>query len=68
MKAALDSNGTIHQSQAIALVTSNLERALGLAQRNYMPDLVMYEGGGIFDFTSKVVGVVSMEREIVELF
>ena len=33
-----------------------------------MPDLVMYEGGGILDFASKVVGVISMERENVELF
>jgi imidazolonepropionase-like amidohydrolase len=66
---ALESNGTIHQSQAIALATSNLERALGLVQqRSVMPELVMYEGGGIFDFTSKVVGVISMERKVVELF
>lgn len=69
MKAALESNGTIHESQAIALASSNLERALGLVQpRSMTPELVMYEGGGILDFTSKVVGVISMERKVVELF
>jgi hypothetical protein len=64
----LESNGTIHQSQAFALVSSNLERALGLTHRFDNPDLVMYQGGGVFDFESKVIGVVSSERNVVELF
>lgn len=64
----MESNGTIHQSQAFALVSSNLERALGLTRRFENPDLVMYQGGGVFDFESKVVGVVSSERKVVELF
>ena len=69
MKAALESNGTMRESQAIALASSNLERALGFVQeRSIMPDLVMYEGGGILDFSSKAVGVISMRRKSVELF
>ncbi|KAF8805276.1 hypothetical protein BYT27DRAFT_7297664 [Phlegmacium glaucopus] len=67
--AALESNGTIDKSQAIALVTSNLEQALGFVQqRSVMPDLVMYQGGGVLDFASKAVGVISMKRKFVDLF
>ena len=67
-KAALESNGTIDQSQAFAFVSTNLERALGLTRRFKIPDLVMYRGGGVFDLESKVVGVVSSARKVVELF
>lgn len=64
----MESNGTIHQSQAFALVSSNLERALGLTRKVEVPDLVMYRGGGVFELESKVVGVVSSARKVVELF
>ena len=64
----MESNGTIDQPQAFALVSSNLERALGLTRRFEVPDLVMYQGGGVFDFESKVIGVVSSTRKVVELF
>jgi hypothetical protein len=64
----LESNGTINQSLAFALASSNLERALGLTHKFESPDLVMYRGGGVFDFESKVIGVVSAERKVVELF
>ena len=65
----MESNGTILESEAFALVSSNLEQALGLTRRRFdIPDLVMYRGGGVFDFESKVVGVVSSERKVVELF
>lgn len=30
--------------------------------------MVMYQGGGVFDFESKVVGVVSATRKVIELF
>jgi len=67
--AALESNGTIHKSQAFALASSNLERALGLTRDRFeMPDLVMYQGGGVFDFESKVVGVISAARRVIDLF
>lgn len=67
----MESNGTIHESQAFALVSSNLERALGLTRLRTEfenPDLVMYRGGGVFDFESKVIGVVSSARKVFELF
>ena len=68
-QAALESNGTISASQAFALTSSNLERALGLTRRRFeIPDLVIYYGGGVFDFESKVIGVISAARRVIDLF
>ncbi|GLB34476.1 putative carbohydrate esterase family 9 protein [Lyophyllum shimeji] len=63
--AALESNGTISKTQAIRLATTYLNRALGATS---VPDLVAYRGGSLFDFESKIVGVVSLQRGIIELF
>ena len=62
----LESNGRIHEADAITLVTTNLERLLGI--RGIDEDFVVYEGGGMFDQTSKVVGVISQEQMTVHLF
>ncbi|KXN92662.1 hypothetical protein AN958_11763, partial [Leucoagaricus sp. SymC.cos] len=70
----LNSFGEIGPWKALALVTVNLERALGGARRHgkkvddAAAELVMYEGGGWMDFESRVVGVVSSERGITDLF
>jgi hypothetical protein len=64
----LDSAGIIDQATAIALSTTNLEKALGLNRDGLVEELVAYYGGGILDLESKVIGVVSATREIVELF
>ncbi|KAJ7268559.1 hypothetical protein C8J57DRAFT_1325544 [Mycena rebaudengoi] len=67
--AALDSNGTIDYPLAMALGSANLEKALGVVGSDATPDeLVLCKGGGLFDFTSKVVGVMSERRGMVELF
>ncbi|KAJ6483842.1 hypothetical protein C8R47DRAFT_1217531 [Mycena vitilis] len=68
--AALDANGTLNYATAMALATTNLEIALGLDHaRPYMgEELVVLEGGGMFDFESKVIGVVSGQRGLVDLF
>ncbi|KAF8801695.1 amidohydrolase [Phlegmacium glaucopus] len=67
--AALESNGTIDKFEAFALASYNLEQALGLTRDIFeIPDLVMYQGGGVFDFESKVIGVISVERRVVDLF
>ncbi|KAF5378365.1 hypothetical protein D9615_008768 [Tricholomella constricta] len=63
--AALESNGTISRREAIELATTRLDRALGVKS---VLDLVAYRGGSIFDFESKVAGVVSMQRGTVEIF
>jgi hypothetical protein len=57
------------KTQAVALATTNLHKALGLIRPRFtIPDLVLYEGGGLLDFESKVVGVISAERGVVEVF
>ncbi|KAH9484599.1 hypothetical protein JR316_0004081 [Psilocybe cubensis] len=67
--AALESNGTISKSQAIALASTNLHKALGVRHHKLsIPDLILYSGGSPFDLESKVTGVLSAERGIVETF
>ncbi|KIK32334.1 hypothetical protein CY34DRAFT_101749, partial [Suillus luteus UH-Slu-Lm8-n1] len=54
----LTSNGYIDRTTALALATTNLEKALGV-QREMPQDLVAYRGGDVFEFEAKVVGVIS---------
>ncbi|KJA17908.1 hypothetical protein HYPSUDRAFT_205764 [Hypholoma sublateritium FD-334 SS-4] len=66
---ALESNGTISKSQALALASTNLHKALGLRRPRFsIPDLVLYRGGNVLDFDSKPVGVISAEAGTVEMF
>jgi hypothetical protein len=62
----LESNGRISETDAVELVTRNLQRLLGIREMD--DDFVVYEGGGMFDRASKAVGVISGERKHVELF
>ncbi|KAJ7628031.1 hypothetical protein DFH06DRAFT_1272898 [Mycena polygramma] len=68
--AALDANGALDYPTAMALATTNLEAALGLdpSRLDVGEELVVLEGGGMFDLESKVVGVVSGQRGLVDLF
>ncbi|KLO05758.1 hypothetical protein SCHPADRAFT_917689 [Schizopora paradoxa] len=71
--AALESHGKIDRRTALALVTTNLEKALGVgagskSHKGYRQDFVAYKGGDMFNLESKVVGVVSAERGVVDLF
>lgn len=69
IQAALEANGTISKSQAIALASTNLHKALGVKFHRFsIPDLILYSGGSVIDFESKAVGVLSAERGIVETF
>ncbi|KAJ7448176.1 hypothetical protein FB451DRAFT_1054018, partial [Mycena latifolia] len=45
--------------------TTNMHKSLGLDSAE---DLVIYTGGGFFDLESKVLGVVSGRRVVVDLF
>ncbi len=72
-QAALESRGQIDRRTALALVTTNLEKALGVSARSRgregtADDIVVYKGGGMFDLESKVVGVISAGRGVVDLF
>ncbi|THH19962.1 hypothetical protein EW146_g1322 [Bondarzewia mesenterica] len=67
--AALESAGRISKTEALALVSTNLEKLLG--GKSYidgMSDLVATEGGDLLGFESKVVAVISPRRVTVDLF
>jgi hypothetical protein len=64
----LESNGQINQKQAYALISSNLEKLLGIKKKAGSEDLVAFSGGSVFDLSSKAVAVLSSERGTVELF
>ena len=66
-QAALESNGQISDTTALALVTVNLEKALGI-NSDRLNDIVVYRGGGPLELTSKVVGVISATRKVVDVF
>ncbi|KAJ7494952.1 hypothetical protein FB451DRAFT_1019674 [Mycena latifolia] len=67
--ATLDSNGTINDVTAYALCTTNLHKALGLQRHaREVDEFVLFDGGGIFDMESKVVGIASARKATVELF
>lgn len=65
-QASLESNGRINEHQAYAMASTNLAKLLGVTAE--MPDLVAYDGGSIFDLSSKVAAVISPEKGSVELF
>ncbi|KAL1674796.1 hypothetical protein EV122DRAFT_219970 [Schizophyllum commune] len=62
--AALESGGRITQAQALALASTNIRKLLGIKGSG---DLVATKGGSILDFESKVVGVLSSSRGVVDL-
>lgn len=67
-QAVLESGGRISERQAYALVTTDLERLLGVkGLDDDSGDLVAYEGGSVFDFSSKVTAVISPSRGVVEI-
>ncbi|KAI5118175.1 hypothetical protein M0805_008416 [Coniferiporia weirii] len=66
--AALEVAGDITKTQALALASSNLEKLLGLDVEAELSDLVATEAGDMFDFESKIIGVVSPRRGAVDLF
>ncbi|KAF7341304.1 Composite domain of metallo-dependent hydrolase [Mycena venus] len=67
--AALDANGSIDYATALAICSTNIEKALGVnTQAKDGDELVVFQGGDIFDFESKVIGVVSAKKTTVEFF
>ncbi|KAG6880354.1 hypothetical protein C0992_007765 [Termitomyces sp. T32_za158] len=71
--AVLESNGKIDQSEMHAIAYTNLPKLLGVREiednerLGLTRDMVAYEGGGAFDFSSKVVAIISPERQLVDL-
>ena len=69
-QSALEANGKISREQAYALVSTNIEKILGLDDiaDGGLDDLVAFDGGSSFEFSSKVVAVLSPQRGFVEVF
>ncbi|KZT28940.1 carbohydrate esterase family 9 protein [Neolentinus lepideus HHB14362 ss-1] len=65
--AALEAGSEISKSEAIALASVNVEQLLGVAISPAQSDLVATSGGDLLDFSSKVVGVISPRRGVVDL-
>ncbi|KAJ8494882.1 hypothetical protein ONZ51_g2001 [Trametes cubensis] len=65
--AALESNGEIQKADALALASVNVEKLLGINTDSLQGDLVATHGGDLLDF-SKVVGVISPRRGLVDIF
>jgi hypothetical protein len=67
---AINANGNIPRSKALAMVSTNIEKLLGAkAKRSDSADyeLVATEGGDLLDFGSKVAAVISPQRALVDL-
>ncbi|OJT07645.1 hypothetical protein TRAPUB_1485 [Trametes pubescens] len=63
---ALEANGTISKEEAIALVSTNIEKLLGISMGEGHGDVVATRGGDLLGY-SKVVGVVSPSRGVVDM-
>jgi hypothetical protein len=63
---AIEAGGELDKETALGLVSSNLERLLGLDVKTNR-DLVAWSGGDIFDMSSKVVAVISNAREEIDI-
>ncbi|KAF9534703.1 carbohydrate esterase family 9 protein [Crepidotus variabilis] len=66
--ASFESNKRVSEQQAYALVTHDLENLLGIRNMGEDSDLVVWEGGSMFDMSSKAIGVISPIKGTVELF
>lgn len=68
--AALEAGGRISKLQALALASKNLEKLLGsnVELASGTSDLVATQGGDLFSFGSKIIGVISPSRGSVDLF
>ena len=68
-QVALESNGRIDKRLQYELVTGNLEKLLGMqGWLGDYGDLVIYQSGGAFNMSSKVIAVASPRHGAVELF
>ncbi|RDX49485.1 composite domain of metallo-dependent hydrolase [Lentinus brumalis] len=65
--AALDANGEISKTDALALASVNLEKLLGIKTHSVQGDLIATSGGDLLEFSSKVVGVISPRRGVVDM-
>ena len=58
----------MNKRQAYALASTNLDKLLGINHGSEGADLVAFEGGSLFELSSKVAAVVSPQRGLVDVF
>lgn len=58
----------LDKAGAFALVSSNVEKLLGLGLDAREQDLVATVGGDLLNFAGKVVAVISPRQEAVDIF
>lgn len=68
VQAGLESSGLINKRQAYALASTNLDKLLGIDHASEDADLVAFEGGSLFELSSKVAAVISQQRGLVDMF
>ncbi|KAF8522962.1 carbohydrate esterase family 9 protein [Hysterangium stoloniferum] len=56
----------ISQKRALSMVSSNLEKLLGAQVASTQADIVAYQGGDVFESSSKVIAVISPRRHLVD--
>jgi hypothetical protein len=66
-QAALEAHGEISKAEALALASVNIEKLLGVKSGHSHGDLVATRGGTLLDFQSRVVGLISSSRGVVDL-
>lgn len=72
VQVAINLGRRLSEAEAIALGSTNLEKLLGgrdesLSGTVPTRDMVVTQGGGLLDFGSKVVAVISPRRGVVDL-
>lgn len=65
-QAAVEAGGQISKKGALALVTTNLEKLLGVHDTDDA-DLVATYGGDLLGFSGKVAAIISPRRELVDV-
>ena len=68
IQAASESAGRIGEEDALALLTSNLEKIFAIPPSVVEGEYMAYKGGDVMDFTSEVVAAVSKNRAAVDIF
>jgi hypothetical protein len=64
---ALESAGTISKEAALAMVSSNIEKLLGVRSGPHS-EFAVTRGGDLFSLDAKVIAMVSSKRGVVDLF
>ncbi|KAH9935457.1 composite domain of metallo-dependent hydrolase [Fomitopsis serialis] len=65
--AALESGGEISKAEALALASVHVEKVLGVEVDDIESDLIATHGGDPLQLSSKVVGIISPRRGVVDL-